>query len=109
MPRVSSNLFNILTQYLLQVNNDDDVRALFKQVQGEVPGSPIFIMRLASQVRLLCKLHFSKHVVPELYIIRPEASFALPCRLEMYSVTCTHILNCVLILIFFFSFVESTS
>lgn len=42
-----------------KVNNDDDVRALFKQVQGEVPGSPIFIMRLASQsrhleVQLLC-------------------------------------------------------
>jgi hypothetical protein len=35
----------------LQVHNDDEVRALFKQVQGEVPGSPIFIMRLASQVR----------------------------------------------------------
>ncbi|KAL7204384.1 hypothetical protein ACSBR2_017458 [Camellia fascicularis] len=41
------------------VHNDDEVRALFKQVQGEVPGSPIFIMKLASQsrhleVQLLC-------------------------------------------------------
>lgn len=27
------------------------MRALFKQVQGEVPGSPIFIMKVASQVR----------------------------------------------------------
>lgn len=35
-----------------QVHNDDEVRALFKQVQGEVPGSPIFIMKVASQVRL---------------------------------------------------------
>lgn len=35
-----------------QVHNDDEVKALFKQVQGEVPGSPIFIMKLASQVRL---------------------------------------------------------
>jgi hypothetical protein len=35
---------------LVQVNNDDEVRALFKQVQGEVPGSPIFIMKLAAQV-----------------------------------------------------------
>lgn len=34
-----------------QVHNDDQVRALFKQVQGEVPGSPIFIMKVASQVR----------------------------------------------------------
>jgi hypothetical protein len=34
----------------LQVHNDDEVRTLFKQVQGEVPGSPIFIMRLAAQV-----------------------------------------------------------
>ncbi|XP_078164139.1 acetyl-CoA carboxylase 1-like isoform X1 [Carex rostrata] len=42
-----------------KVHNDDEVRALFKQVQGEVPGSPIFIMKLASQsrhleVQLLC-------------------------------------------------------
>ncbi|CAN8288726.1 unnamed protein product [Cochlearia groenlandica] len=42
-----------------KVNNGDEVRALFKQVQGEVPGSPIFIMKLASQsrhleVQLLC-------------------------------------------------------
>ncbi|ONM18402.1 acetyl-CoA carboxylase2 [Zea mays] len=42
-----------------KVHNDDEVRALFKQVQGEVPGSPIFVMRLASQsrhleVQLLC-------------------------------------------------------
>ncbi|CAA2994471.1 acetyl- carboxylase 1-like [Olea europaea subsp. europaea] len=42
-----------------KVHNDDEVKALFKQVQGEVPGSPIFIMKLASQsrhleVQLLC-------------------------------------------------------
>ncbi|XP_010538957.1 PREDICTED: acetyl-CoA carboxylase 1 [Tarenaya hassleriana] len=42
-----------------KVHNDDEVRALFKQVQGEVPGSPIFIMKVASQsrhleVQLLC-------------------------------------------------------
>jgi acetyl-CoA carboxylase/biotin carboxylase 1 len=36
-----------------KVHNDDEVRALFKQVQGEVPGSPIFIMKLASQSRHL--------------------------------------------------------
>ncbi|KAL8171437.1 hypothetical protein V2J09_023241 [Rumex salicifolius] len=45
-----------------KVHNDDEVRALFKQVQGEVPGSPIFIMKLASQsrhleVQLLCDQH----------------------------------------------------
>ncbi|KAG2549530.1 hypothetical protein PVAP13_9KG357200 [Panicum virgatum] len=45
-----------------KVHNDDEVRALFKQVQGEVPGSPIFIMKVASQVRhlevqLLCDKH----------------------------------------------------
>uniref|UniRef100_A0A8R7PNH4 Carbamoyl phosphate synthase ATP-binding domain-containing protein n=1 Tax=Triticum urartu TaxID=4572 RepID=A0A8R7PNH4_TRIUA len=44
------------------VHNDDKVRALFKQVQGEVPGSPIFIMKVASQsqhleVHLLCNKH----------------------------------------------------
>ncbi|XP_019100885.1 PREDICTED: acetyl-CoA carboxylase 1-like [Camelina sativa] len=42
-----------------KVHNADEVRALFKQVQGEVPGSPIFIMKVASQsrhleVQLLC-------------------------------------------------------
>ncbi|XP_052188195.1 acetyl-CoA carboxylase 1-like [Diospyros lotus] len=42
-----------------KVHNDDEVRALFKQVQGEVPGSPIFIMKVAFQsrhleVQLLC-------------------------------------------------------
>ncbi|KAK1267607.1 Acetyl-CoA carboxylase 1 [Acorus gramineus] len=33
-----------------KVHNDDEVKALFKQVQGEVPGSPIFIMKVASQI-----------------------------------------------------------
>ncbi|GAB4839534.1 acetyl-coenzyme-A carboxylase [Ancistrocladus abbreviatus] len=42
-----------------KVHSDDEVRALFKQVQGEVPGSPIFIMKVAAQsrhleVQLLC-------------------------------------------------------
>ncbi|CAI8603511.1 unnamed protein product [Vicia faba] len=36
-----------------KVHNDDEVRALFKQVQGEVPGSPIFIMKVSSQSRHL--------------------------------------------------------
>ncbi|KQJ96528.1 acetyl-CoA carboxylase 1 [Brachypodium distachyon] len=45
-----------------KVHNDEEVRALFKQVQGEVPGSPIFIMKVASQsrhleVQLLCDKH----------------------------------------------------
>lgn len=43
--------FGIKEICLLQVHNDEEVRALFKQVQGEVPGSPIFIMKVASQVR----------------------------------------------------------
>lgn len=39
--------------------NDDDVRTSFKQVQGEVPGSPIFAMKLAPpsrhlEVQLIC-------------------------------------------------------
>lgn len=42
-----------------KVHNEEEVQALFKQVQGEVPGSPIFIMKLASQsnhleVQLVC-------------------------------------------------------
>ena len=42
-----------------QVLNDDDVRTSFKQVQGEVPGSPIFAMKLAPpsrhlEVQLIC-------------------------------------------------------
>ena len=36
----------------LQVHSDEEVKALFKQVQGEVPGSPIFIMKVASQVSI---------------------------------------------------------
>nr|ASZ00204.1 acetyl-CoA carboxylase 2 [California macrophylla] len=36
-----------------KVHNDDEVRVSFKQVQGEVPGSPIFIMKLAPQSRHL--------------------------------------------------------
>ncbi|XP_044386725.1 uncharacterized protein [Triticum aestivum] len=32
-----------------EVHKDDEVRALFKQVQGEVPGLPIIIMKVASQ------------------------------------------------------------
>jgi len=30
-----------------QVHNDDEVRVLFRAVAGEVPGSPIFAMKLA--------------------------------------------------------------
>ncbi|XP_044414524.1 uncharacterized protein [Triticum aestivum] len=32
-----------------EVHKDDEVRALFKQVQGEVPGLPIIVMKVASQ------------------------------------------------------------
>lgn len=42
--------FQFIACHRLQVHNDDEVKALFKQVQGEVPGSPIFIMKVASQV-----------------------------------------------------------
>ena len=42
-----------------QVLSDDDLRNAFKQVQGEVPGSPIFAMKLAPpsrhlEVQLIC-------------------------------------------------------
>jgi len=45
----------------VQVANDNDVRLMFKQVQGEVPGSPIFAMKLAPQsrhleVQLMCDM-----------------------------------------------------
>ena len=45
-----------------QVLSDDDVRSSFKQVQGEVPGSPIFAMKLAPpsrhlEVQLICDEH----------------------------------------------------
>lgn len=42
--------FRFIACHRLQVHNDEEVKALFKQVQGEVPGSPIFIMKVASQV-----------------------------------------------------------
>lgn len=48
---VSSCDVTLTTHWTFQVHNDDEVKALFKQVQGEVPGSPIFIMKVASQVR----------------------------------------------------------
>lgn len=57
--RQSSMTIFLLNRYInlnLQVHNDDEVRALFKQVQGEVPGSPIFIMKVAAQVRY--QVHF---------------------------------------------------
>ena len=42
--------------------SDDDVRAVFRQVQGEVPGSPMFAMKLAPpsrhlEVQLVCDAH----------------------------------------------------
>lgn len=42
-----------------RVNSDEDVRLVYKQVLGEVPGSPVFTMKLAPQsrhleVQLLC-------------------------------------------------------
>lgn len=36
-----------------QVSREEDVESAFRQVQGEVPGSPIFIMKLASHSRHL--------------------------------------------------------
>ena len=54
-----------------QVANDHDVRLMFKQVQGEVPGSPIFAMKLAPQsrhleVQLMCD-KCVQHASPPLY------------------------------------------
>ncbi|KIY93907.1 biotin carboxylase [Monoraphidium neglectum] len=45
-----------------KVQGDEDVRAVFKQIQGEVPGSPIFAMKLAPlsrhlEVQLLADRH----------------------------------------------------
>ncbi|GLC69098.1 hypothetical protein PLESTF_000789000 [Pleodorina starrii] len=45
-----------------KVCSDDEVRSVFKQVAGEVPGSPIFAMKLAPasrhlEVQLLCDMH----------------------------------------------------
>lgn len=36
-----------------QVTRQEDVAAAFRQVQGEVPGSPIFIMKMAAHSRHL--------------------------------------------------------
>jgi acetyl-CoA carboxylase/biotin carboxylase 1 len=45
-----------------KVHSDDEVTQVFKQIQGEVPGSPIFAMKLAPlsrhlEVQLLCDMH----------------------------------------------------
>ena len=36
-----------------KATNDDELRVGFRRVQAEVPGSPIFLMRMASNVRHL--------------------------------------------------------
>jgi pyruvate carboxylase len=36
-----------------KVNRAEEVTALFRQVQGEIPGSPIFVMKMASNSRHL--------------------------------------------------------
>ena len=38
---------------IAQVANDEDVRRGYSQVQGEVPGSPVFAMKLAPASRHL--------------------------------------------------------
>ncbi|GMH43409.1 hypothetical protein BSKO_11331 [Bryopsis sp. KO-2023] len=45
-----------------KVVSDEEVKMVFKQVQGEVPGSPVFAMKLSSmcrhlEVQLLCDMH----------------------------------------------------
>jgi acetyl-CoA carboxylase/biotin carboxylase 1 len=45
-----------------KVHSDDEVTQVFKQIQGEVPGSPIFAMKLAPtsrhlEVQLLADMH----------------------------------------------------
>lgn len=47
-----------------RVESQDQVAGAFRQVQGEVPGSPIFVMKLAGkcrhlEVQLLCDMHGS--------------------------------------------------
>ena len=36
-----------------QVDSPDEVTSSYRQVQGEIPGSPIFIMKMASNARHL--------------------------------------------------------
>jgi biotin carboxylase len=36
-----------------KVLRGEDVAVLFRQVQGEIPGSPIFVMKMASHARHL--------------------------------------------------------
>jgi hypothetical protein len=42
-----------MNAYFFQVSRQEDVASAFRQVQGEVPGSPIFIMKLANHSRHL--------------------------------------------------------
>lgn len=45
-----------------QVMNDEDTKRMFPQVQGEVPGSPIFAMKLAPASR-----HLEVQLVADMY------------------------------------------
>lgn len=43
----------IFCQYSIQVTRSEDVVSSFRQVQGEIPGSPIFVMKMAAKARHL--------------------------------------------------------
>ncbi|KAK8947541.1 Acetyl-CoA carboxylase 1 [Platanthera guangdongensis] len=62
-----------------KVHNDEEVKALFKQVQGEVPGSPIFVMKLASQIQSLLPIYFL-YIKKSGYVSTPASGRVLSVR-----------------------------
>ena len=92
-------MFFYVIQMVLQVHNDDEVRALFKQVQGEVPGSPIFIMKVASQV--ICD-----KLITALFSV---VSLCYSCSVFSECFFCTDMAHLAKILPFCSFFVEPTS
>jgi acetyl-CoA carboxylase / biotin carboxylase 1 len=71
----------------MQVTRADDVASSFRQVQGEIPGSPIFVMKMAARARHLeVQLLADKHgqviqlIVTNLSIVQHLTKFSLSSR-----------------------------
>ena len=89
MDLVVDELHLIRGPTLVQVVSDHDVRLMFKQVQGEVPGSPVFAMKLAPQSR-----HLEVQLMCDMYVLSPKpCHIHNPCFSTHRNVTWTFLTN----------------